>query len=92
MSRVKSWVNYEGNLYLEISKYGLSFWVVKTWWDFYTPASAVKYGYQEHERNLNAKERRVMKGYNTENGYMGYVNGEYQLFACEADYEEWMED
>ena len=29
-----------------------------------------------------------MKGYNTENGYMGYVNGEYQLFVCEADYEE----
>ena len=42
--------------------------------------------------NLKAKERRVMKGYNTENGYMGYVDGEYQLFACEADYEEWMED
>ena len=42
--------------------------------------------------NLKAKERREMKGYNTENGYMGYVDGEYQLFACEADYEEWMED
>ncbi len=33
-----------------------------------------------------------MKGYNTENGYMGYVNGEYLLFACEADYREWMEN
>ena len=33
-----------------------------------------------------------MKGYTTENGYMGYVNGNYQLFASEADYREWMED
>ena len=33
-----------------------------------------------------------MKGYNTENGYMGYVDVSYQLFACEADYIEWMEE
>ena len=33
-----------------------------------------------------------MKGYNTEDGYMGYVNGEYLLFACEADYSEWVEN
>ena len=33
-----------------------------------------------------------MKGYNTEDGYMGYVNGEYLLLACEADYREWMEN
>ena len=33
-----------------------------------------------------------MKGYNTENGYMGYVDGGSQLFASEADYLEWMED
>lgn len=33
-----------------------------------------------------------MKGYTTENGYMGYVGGSYQLFASEADYREWMED
>lgn len=32
-----------------------------------------------------------MKGYNTDNGYMGYVDGEYVLFASEADYREWME-
>lgn len=38
------------------------------------------------------KRRKGMKGYNTENGYMGYVNGEYQLFASEADYREWMEE
>jgi hypothetical protein len=33
-----------------------------------------------------------MKGFNTENGYMGYVGGGYQPFASEADYREWMED
>lgn len=33
-----------------------------------------------------------MKGYHTENGYMGYVDGEYQLFASEADYAEWIEE
>ena len=32
-----------------------------------------------------------MKGYNTDNGYMEYVDGEYILFASEADYLEWME-
>ena len=32
-----------------------------------------------------------MKGYNTDNGYMGYVDGEYILFASEADYREWKE-
>lgn len=34
----------------------------------------------------------MMKGYHTDNGYMGYVEGRYQLFASEADYREWMED
>ena len=33
-----------------------------------------------------------MKGYTTENGYMGFVNGSYRLFASESDYREWMED
>lgn len=33
-----------------------------------------------------------MKGYTISNGYMGYVNGEYRLFATEEDYEEYMED
>ena len=40
----------------------------------------------------NKKGEWNMKGYNTENGYMGYVDGEYQLFASEADYAEWMEE
>ena len=33
-----------------------------------------------------------MKGYAIENGYMGFVDGGYQLFASESDYIEWMED
>lgn len=33
-----------------------------------------------------------MKGFYTGNGYMGYVNGEYMLFASEADYREYMEE
>lgn len=33
-----------------------------------------------------------MKGYNVENGYMGYVNGEYILFSCEEDYIEYIRE
>lgn len=29
-----------------------------------------------------------MKGYIVECGYMGYMNGSYQLFADESDYRE----
>ena len=32
-----------------------------------------------------------MKGYNTEEGYMGFINGEYMLFASEADYMDYIE-
>lgn len=28
-----------------------------------------------------------MKGYPVDSGYMGYVNGEYMLFADESDYK-----
>ena len=33
-----------------------------------------------------------MKGYYTESGYMGYVNGRYMLFASEDDYWFFLED
>ncbi len=33
-----------------------------------------------------------MKGYNTQSGYMGFVDGEYILFASEADYYDFLED
>ena len=33
-----------------------------------------------------------MKGYAVESGYMGYVNGEYMLFASETDYMDYVEN
>ena len=39
-----------------------------------------------------SKEDWPMKGYNTSNGYMGYVEGKYILFASEQEYFEFMED
>lgn len=33
-----------------------------------------------------------MKGYVTEAGYMGYVEGRYMLFADEDDYMEYYND
>ena len=33
-----------------------------------------------------------MKGYCTESGYMGYVDGRYRLFASEEDYNEFIMD
>ena len=32
-----------------------------------------------------------MKGYVTATGYMGFVDGEYILFASEGEYREYME-
>ena len=32
-----------------------------------------------------------MKGYSVSEGFMGYVDGEYMLFASEDDYREYME-
>ncbi len=32
-----------------------------------------------------------MKGYVTDSGYMGYVDGRYVLFASERDYIEYAE-
>ena len=31
-----------------------------------------------------------MKGYYTSDGYMGFVDGRYMLFACESDYEDYV--
>lgn len=31
-----------------------------------------------------------MKGYAVAEGYMGFVEGRYMLFASEADYEDYM--
>lgn len=32
----------------------------------------------------------MLKGYYTASGYMGYVEGQYMLFASELDYTEYM--
>ena len=32
-----------------------------------------------------------MKGYVVDSGYMGYIDGEYVLFADESDYREMFE-
>ncbi len=32
-----------------------------------------------------------MKGYTTAEGYMGFVNGTYMLFASESEYREYIE-
>ena len=37
-------------------------------------------------------ETTEMKGYPVHNGYMGYIDGEYLLFASEADYREYIEE
>lgn len=45
--------------------------------------------YQEPETRKR-KERDNLKGYNVPEGYMGYVDGIYMLFASEMDYVEFM--
>lgn len=37
-------------------------------------------------------EEKQMKGYVVESGYMGYVDGQYVLFADESDYAEMYEE
>lgn len=34
----------------------------------------------------------MMKGFHTGEGYMGYVDGRYVLFASESDYYDYMND
>ena len=34
----------------------------------------------------------MKKGYHVPDGYFGLVNGQYMLFASEADYLEYLED
>ncbi len=33
-----------------------------------------------------------MKGYHVTDGYMGYVDGSYMLFASEQEYKEYLEE
>lgn len=34
----------------------------------------------------------MMKGYSIADGYMGYVEGRYMLFASEAEYYDYMRE
>ena len=42
--------------------------------------------------SYRSKKNAQQKGYDTSNGYMGYVEGKYILFASEREYFEFMED
>lgn len=42
---------------------------------------------------MKGKEgRRFMKGYYVTDGYMGWIDGNYRLFADESDYLEYLEE
>lgn len=38
------------------------------------------------------QEVQIVKGYFVADGYMGYVDGSYLLFADESDYKEFLEE
>lgn len=44
------------------------------------------------EKQRRKAKMNEMKGYTVPNGYMGYVNGKYMLFADEEDYRDYIED
>lgn len=47
---------------------------------------------KEKKINLTETEGPEMKGFNTDDGYMGLVDGRYILFASEADYYDYIND
>ena len=47
--------------------------------------------FNEYNRNKIDSEVLIMKGYIVHNGYMGYIGGNYLLFASESDYREYFE-
>ncbi len=46
--------------------------------------------YRTKVRERIMERRQDMKGYAVENGYMGYVDGGYMLFASESDYLDYV--
>lgn len=61
---------------------------------WYTPKSCPTFGTALVVRlqQENNQEALKMKGFAVHNGYMGYVEGRYLLFATESDYREFFED
>ena len=49
------------------------------------------YPYNRTKVRYDLKGDKDMKGYTVESGYMGYVNGEYMLFASETDYLDYIQ-
>lgn len=47
---------------------------------------------RSNKQSADERGCNVLKGYYTSNGYMGYVNGVYILFADSTEYEEYMSD
>jgi len=61
----------------------ISFFVSVLWYTYsviFVPSKDVQ--------RITMKEVTDMKGYIVECGYMGYIDGQYQLFADEQDYRE----
>lgn len=54
----------------------------------------MNYRHKRENRSFIFKEMEelAMKGFNTGDGYMGMVDGEYILFASEADYYDYVND
>lgn len=50
----------------------------------------MNYNYDKNKIIVQKGKRNKMKGYVVYNGYMGYVEGSYMLFASEADYVDYM--
>lgn len=42
------------------------------------------------EYSIDTKEVGIMKGYSVSEGYMGFVDGVYMLFASENDYWDYV--
>lgn len=67
-------------------------------WGYFWTSNLVRYTCKRETKKRKLKvyfagqEDEQMKGYVVSEGYMGYVDGEYRLFADEADYREYVED
>lgn len=65
----------------------MEFWEPSLYKHMYTPSVTIKT--IEGSKQIYTR-RSAMKGYLNGDGYMGFVNGRYILFASEAEYEEYM--
>ncbi len=58
---------------------------------FYTPPYELLYKHQVKMIRQEMEEP-AMKGYHTSDGYMGFVDDRYILFASESDYYDFLND